>query len=169
MVLFIERSHQNESRNMKIKTFIIFLIFVILSLMIGSVQADDGSLQIDTNIQNNVKEQKEIQYIEQESELSKLFLDSTEAIVEKQQKAEEKQNLDERQNLFLVKTKSKKLLETYQPLLFTADTMVVHKKGYSVSMGNRKTPISWQMVTLSILALGVTLYSVYQVIRTRKS
>ena len=62
---------------------IIFFIFLLFSIFTGNsvVTANDGSLQIDTSLEKNTKK-TEIQYFEQESNLTKLFRPETYKLID---------------------------------------------------------------------------------------
>ncbi|QWV86606.1 type VII secretion EssA family protein [Streptococcus parasuis] len=125
------------------------------------VYANDGSLQIDANL-TTTAEKSEISYIEQESDLAKLFQSETEkSISEMQEEAEQSYRLD-KEGLFLHDIQTDSVIETYQPLLFTSKTMVHRNDNYGVSLTEKKTGLSIQMLLIIILGMTVTLYSVFR-------
>lgn len=88
-----------------------------------SAFANDGSIQIDTNLAPST-EKTEISYIEQESELALIFHSETDEVVSKVQGAAEQFYEADKTSLFLQKIETENVVETYQPLLFTPQTMV---------------------------------------------
>lgn len=125
------------------------------------VYANDGLLQIDANL-TTTAEKSEISYIEQESDLAKLFQSETEkSISEVQEEAEQTYRLD-KQGLFLHNIQTDSVIETYQPLLFTPKTMVHRNDSYGVSLTEKKTRLSLQMLLIIVLGMTVTLYSLFR-------
>lgn len=125
------------------------------------VYANDGSLQIDANL-TTTAEKSEISYIEQESDLAKLFQSETEkSISEVQEEAEQSYRLD-KEGLFLHDIQTDSVIETYQPLLFTSKTMVHRNDGYGVSLTEKKTGLSLQTLLIIVLGMMVTMYSVFR-------
>ncbi|NQK94830.1 type VII secretion protein EssA [Streptococcus suis] len=125
------------------------------------VYANDGSLQIDANL-TTTAEKSEISYIEQESDLAKLFQSETEkSISEVQEEAEQSYRLD-KQALFLHDIQTDSVIETYQPLLFTPKTMVHRNDSYGVSLTEKKTGLSLQTLLVIVLGITVTSYSLFR-------
>lgn len=124
------------------------------------VFANDGSLRIDTSLNKN-NEKTEIQYFEQEGDLSKLFQPDINKRVESVQETTQKVYESDKTSLFLEDIEVENIVESYQPLLFTQDTMVKNSESYGVSLNQKKIIISWPTVFLMIVAMGVTAYSLF--------
>ncbi|NQM14668.1 hypothetical protein HO422_11440, partial [Streptococcus suis] len=68
----------------------------------------------------------------------------------------------DKEGLFLHDIQTDSVIETYQPLLFTSKTMVHRNDNYGVSLTEKKTGLSIQMLLIIILGMTVTLYSVFR-------
>lgn len=149
------------------KSIILGATLLTISFIGISASADSGSLKIDTDIHSN-QESKELHYIEQESELAKLFrLETTEAI-QQMQEQEKESATRERNHLFLESLSSQGIIEAYQPLLFTSKTMISNTGDYHFSLSGKSPALSWQV--LGMLGLGFCLmgYSIFRVFSQRK-
>ncbi len=125
------------------------------------VFANDGSLQIDTSLDKN-NQKTELQYFEQEGDLVKLFRPETEKLVETVIKADEETYRETKTNLFVTELEKESILDSYQSLLFTPQTIVVNKSDYGVSLNQVETPLSWPVIVLSILGGAVMIYSIFR-------
>ncbi|MCP1770161.1 hypothetical protein [Streptococcus gallinaceus] len=94
----------------KLKT----LLFTVFLLPI-TVYAADGNLKIDTNIQTPT-EQRDVSYIEQETELSKLFSPEATKNINKLQDEKTEQYSKDKQALFMKKLTQENLVKQYQTL-----------------------------------------------------
>ncbi|MGT2950107.1 hypothetical protein BU202_02840 [Streptococcus cuniculi] len=142
-------------------------IILFTSCLLTSVSADSGSLKIDTNIHSN-QESKELHYIEQESELAKLFhVETTEAIQKAQDQVKETEKTD-RNHLFLSSLSSEDIVEAYQPLLFTSKTMISNTGDYHFSLSAKSPALSWQVLGMLGLGFCVMGYSIIRVFIQRK-
>ena len=102
---------------MKKNIVFIFLLFSIFTK--GSVAfANDGSLQIDTSLDKNTKK-TEIQYFEQESNLTKLFHPETYKLIDTTKKLDKEKYQLVKTNLFSTKVESENIVNEYQSALFT--------------------------------------------------
>lgn len=139
---------------------IIFFIFLLFSIFTGNsvVTANDGSLQIDTSLEKNTKK-TDIQYFEQESNLTKLFRPETYKLIDTTKKNDEEQYHLVKTNLFITKVESKKIVNDYQSVLFTSQIQINHNDKKNVSLNNVNSPVSWTVILLFILGLIVTIYS----------
>ncbi|MEY8462321.1 type VII secretion protein EssA [Streptococcus merionis] len=143
--------------------------FLLLSTCFLSVAvyADDGSLKIDTDIHSN-QESKEIHYIEQESELAKLFRAETSESIQKVQGKIKDGEKKEREHLFLERLSSEDIMEVYQPLLFTSKTMISNTGDYHISLNAKSSALSWQMLGMLSLGFCVMGYSIIRVFTRKK-
>ena len=145
------------------KTISKLFMLILLCLATGTVvYANDGSLRIDTSL-NQSTEKTDIQYFEQESDLAKLFKVETTSLVEKLQKISQESYAQDKTSIFMETIKTENIVENYQPLLFTPETMVKSKDSYGVSLNQKTSVISWQMVLLFAGGVCVMIYSVISV------
>ncbi|CAM2750660.1 MULTISPECIES: type VII secretion EssA family protein [Streptococcus] len=145
---------------MKKRVIVFSLIFWIIQGP-SLVFANDGSLQIDTSLDKN-NQKTELQYFEQEGDLVKLFRPETEKLVETVLKADEETYRETKTNLFVTELEKESILDSYQSLLFTPQTIVVNKSDYGVSLNQVETPLSWPVIVLSILGGAVMIYSIFR-------
>lgn len=142
------------------------LCFSVIVMEPSFVFANDGSLQINTDI-NQGKETKEVYYIEQETELSKLFqTETTDTISQKQAVvSEEEKSLKE--GIFLEDLPSNNWSTDYRELLFNPETELAVSSDYGVQLTEKKSGISWQMLALFGLGIVVMSWSLYQTRRQK--
>lgn len=152
---------------MKKNIVFIFLLFSIFTK--GSVAfANDGSLQIDTSLDKNTKK-TEIQYFEQESNLTKLFHPETYKLIDTTKKLDKEKYQLVKTNLFITKVESENVVNEYQSALFTNQVQINQSDKKTVSLNNVKTPVSWIAILLFILGMIVTIYSLlYKKLHTTK-
>lgn len=131
----------------------IFLIFI--SLMARTVIfANDGSLRIDTSL-NDEGQKNEIQFFEQESDLANLFQPETDELIENIQNKVKESYRSDKTELFIEKIETENIVERYQPLLFTPETMVKNNN-YGVSLRQKKQFVSWQVMLFVFIGLVLT-------------
>ncbi|MGT2715323.1 type VII secretion protein EssA [Streptococcus respiraculi] len=145
------------------------LCFLLLStcLLSVAVYADDGSLKIDTDIHSK-QESKEVHYIEQESELAKLFRADTSESIQTVQENTKNTEKKEKDNLFLGNLSSTNIMEAYQPLLFTSKTMISNTGDYHISLNEKSPALSWQVLGVLSLAFCVLGYSIIRAFTRKK-
>ena len=93
---------------MKKTIVFIFLLFSIFT-RVGVAFANDGSLQIDTSLDKNTKK-IEIQYFEQESNLTKLFHSETYKLIDTTKKMDNEKYQLVKTNLFITKVESENVV-----------------------------------------------------------
>ncbi|MDG3131454.1 type VII secretion protein EssA [Streptococcus suis] len=141
------------------KLGIIFFL-ALFSLMTRTVIfANDGSLRIDTSL-NQKSERTEIQYFEQENDLMRLFRPEIDKLVDTIQETDREAYQSDKSSLFVEKVEVKSIVNDYQPLLFTPETMIKSNDTYGVSLSQKKSSISLQMILLFIGGLLVMIYSI---------
>ena len=149
---------------MKIR-FMILVLFV--TLLPTVVRATDGSLKIDTNLQTPT-EQRDVFYIEQETSLAKLFSPEVTNKIDIMQTKELEGYTEEKNSIFMMDIKKENLVEAYQILLFTPETMVSTKTNHTITLNERTKPITWQMVLILLVGLIVMGISIYNLTRKNK-
>lgn len=152
---------------MKKAVVFIFLLFSIFT-RVSVAFANDGSLQIDTSLDKNTKK-TEIQYFEQESNLTKLFHPETYKLIDTTKKLDKEKYQLVKTNLFITKAESENVVNEYQSALFTNQVQINQSDKKTVSLNNVKTPVSWIAILLFILGMIVTIYSLlYKKLHTAK-
>lgn len=152
---------------MKNAVVFIFLLFSIFT-RVSVAFANDGSLQIDTSLDKNTKK-TEIQYFEQESNLTKLFHPETYKLIDTTKKLDKEKYQLVKTNLFITKVESENVVNEYQSALFTNQVQINQSDKKTVSLNNVKTPVSWIAILLFILGMIVTIYSLlYKKLHTAK-
>lgn len=152
---------------MKKAVVFIFLLFSIFT-RVSVAFANDGSLQIDTSLDKNTKK-TEIQYFEQESNLTKLFHPETYKLIDTTKKLDKEKYQLVKINLFITKVESENVVNEYQSALFTNQVQINQSDKKTVSLNNVKTPVSWIAILLFILGMIVTIYSLlYKKLHTAK-
>ena len=142
------------------KRVVIFSLIVLVMQVSSPVFANDGSLQIDTSLDKN-SQKTELHYFEQEGDLVKLFRPETEKLIETVLQADEENYRETKTNLFITELEKESILDSYQSLLFTPQTMVTNKADYGVSLNQVKTSLSWPVIVLSVLGGVVMIYSIF--------
>ena len=142
------------------KRVVIFSLIVLVMQVSSPVFANDGSLQIDTSLDKN-SQKTELQYFEQEGDLVKLFRPETEKLIETVLQADEENYRETKTNLFITELEKESILDSYQSLLFTPQTIVTNKADYGVSLNQVKTSLSWPVIVLSVLGGVVMIYSIF--------
>ena len=148
----------------------IVFIFLLFSIFTGEsvAFANDGSLQIDTSLDKNTKK-TEIQYFEQEGNLTKLFRPETYKLIDTTKKVDEEKYQLVKTNLFIKKVETENIVNDYQSALFTSQIQVNHSDKKNVSLNNVNSPVSWTAILLFILGVIVTIYSlIYKILHTFK-
>ncbi|WP_155974073.1 type VII secretion protein EssA [Streptococcus ruminantium] len=130
------------------------------------VFANDGSLQINTDI-NQGKETKEVYYIEQETELSKLFNAETTALIAHKQELTLSEEKSLKEGIFLEDLPSNNWSTDYRELLFNPETELAVSSDYGVQLTEKKPGISWQMLALFCLGIVVMSWSLVQTRRQK--
>ena len=152
---------------MKKAVVFIFLLFSIFT-RVSVAFANDGSLQIDTSLDKNTKK-TEIQYFEQESNLTKLFHPETYKLIDTTKKLDKEKYQLVKTNLFITKVESENVVNEYQSALFTNQVQINQSDKKTVSLNNVKTPVSWIAILLFILGMIITIYSLlYKKLHTAK-
>lgn len=144
----------------------LFFLLLVSLLTNTVVFANDGSLRIDTSLDQNA-EKFGIQYFEQEADLAKLFQPEMGKLIGELQEVSKKQYDDDKSSLFIKKIKTENIVDSYQPLLFVSQTMVKSDDSQSIMINQKKQVISWQMIAIFILGILFTGYALSNV-KTKK-
>lgn len=146
----------------------LLILFCLMTFLEPSVAfATDGSLEIKTDISEGQTD-KEIYYIEQEEDLSRLFsLDLTKAIVAYQAERVQEE-VQEKEVLFLNPSPKTDTVALYQGLLFNPDTQLQSKEDYGITLSQKKPSLSPWVVGLLLLGGVVTVLSLYASMKGRR-
>ena len=138
-------------------------IFLSLVLSFSIVKAsEDGKLKIDIEIHKE-KTSKGINYFEQDTELSKLFLiDANYNVNKEKEKFKTGENL-EKNELFTNKFTQDSFVQSTRLLLFNSKLNIKPAVNYQMSIYENKNYISWQAVVVLSIGVIIMIFSVYQV------
>lgn len=138
-------------------------IFLSLVLSFSIVKAsEDGKLKIDMEIHKE-KSSKGINYFEQDTELSKLFLvDTNDNVNKEKEKFKAEENVDKNE-LFTSKVTQDSFVQSTRLLLFNSKLNIKPAVNYQMSIHKNKNYISWQAVVVLSIGVIIMIFSVYQV------
>lgn len=138
-------------------------IFLSLVLSFSIVKAsEDGKLKIDMEIHKE-KSSKGINYFEQDTELSKLFLvDTNDNVNKEKEKFKAGENVDKNE-LFTSKVTQDSFVQSTRLLLFNSKLNIKPAVNYQMSIHKNKNYISWQAVVVLSIGVIIMIFSVYQV------
>lgn len=138
-------------------------IFLSLVFSFSIVTAsEDGKLKIDMEIHKE-KNSNGINYFEQDTELSKLFLVDTNDNVNKEKekfKTEENSNKNE---LFINNVAQDSFVQSNRLLLFNSKLNIKPAVNYQMSINENKNNISLETVFVLSIGVIIMIFSVYQV------
>ena len=141
------------------------LIPTILSCIVffqQDVYAEDGSLKIDTRISESAY-QKESFYIEQETELTKLF---NEALVKNISEQKEKESISykkDRALIFDIEIKKETELDNYKKNIFLESQLKGNSENTKIILKEKKSVFNWQNILIIIGAFFVMTLSIVKV------
>lgn len=143
-------------------------IFLSLVLSFSIVKAsEDGKLKIDMEIHKE-KSSKGINYFEQDTELSKLFLvDTNDNVNKEKEKFKAGENVDKNE-LFTSKVTQDSFVQSTRLLLFNSKLNIKPAVNYQMSIHENKNYISWQVVVVLSIGVIIMIFSVYQVFSKKK-
>lgn len=126
------------------------------------VYAEDGSLKIDTRISESAY-QKESFYIEQETELTKLF---NEALVKNISEQKEKESISykkDRALIFDIEIKKETELDNYKKNIFLESQLKGNSENTKIILKEKKSVFNWQNILIIIGAFFVMTLSIVKV------
>ena len=141
------------------------LILTILSCIVffqQDVYAEDGSLKIDTRISESAY-QKESFYIEQETELTKLF---NEALVKNISEQKEKESISYKKDkalIFDMEIKKETELDNYKKNIFLESQLKGNSENTKIILKEKKSVFNWQNILIIIGAFFVMTLSIVKV------
>lgn len=143
-------------------------IFLSLVLSFSIVKAsEDGKLKIDIEIHKE-KTSKGVNYFEQDTELSKLFLVDTNDNVNKEKEKFKTEENSDKNELFINNVAQDSFVQSNRLLLFNSKLNIKPVVNYQMSIHENKNNISWQTVVILSIGVIIMIFSVYQVFSKKK-
>lgn len=141
------------------------VIPIILSCIVffqQDVYAEDGSLKIDTKISESAY-QKESFYIEQETELTKLFNEALAKNISEQKEKESISYKKDRALIFDIEIKKETELDNYKKNIFLESQQKGNSENTKIILKEKKSVFSWQNILIIIGAFFVMTLSIVKV------
>ena len=141
------------------------VIPIILSCILffqQDVYAEDGALKIDTRISQSAY-QKESFYIEQETELTKLFNEALAKNISEQKEKESISYKKDRALIFDIEIKKETELDNYKKSIFLANQQKGHSENTKIILKEKKSVFNWQNILIIIGAFFVMTLSIVKV------
>lgn len=143
-------------------------IFLSLVLSFSIVKAsEDGKLKIDMEIHKE-KTSKGINYFEQDTELSKLFLVDTNDNVNKEKEIFKAGENVDKNKLFTNKVTQDSFVQSTRLLLFNSKLNLKPAVNYQMSIHENRNYISLQAIVVLSIGVIIMIFSVYQVFSKKK-
>lgn len=141
------------------------VILTILSCIVffqQDVYAEDGSLKIDTRISESAY-QKESFYIEQETELTKLFNEALAKNISEQKEKESISYKKDRALIFDIEIKKETELDNYKKNIFLESQQKGNSENTKIILKEKKNVFNWQNILIIIGAFFVMILSIVKV------
>ena len=141
------------------------VILTILSCIVffqQDVYAEDGSLKIDTRISESAY-QKESFYIEQETELTKLFNEALAKNISEQKEKESISYKKDRALIFDIEIKKETDLDNYKKNIFFESQQKGNSENTKIILKEKKNVFNWQNILIIIGAFFVMILSIVKV------
>ena len=141
------------------------VILTILSCIVffqQDVYAEDGSLKIDTRISESAY-QKESFYVEQETELTKLFNEALTKNISKQKEKESISYKKDKALIFDIEIKKETELDNYKKNIFLTNQQKGNSENTKIILKEKKSVFNWQNILIIIGAFFVMTLSIVKV------
>ena len=141
------------------------VIPIILSCILffqQDVYAEDGALKIDTRISQSAY-QKESFYIEQETELTKLFNEALAKNISEQKEKESISYKKDRALIFDIEIKKETELDNYKKNIFLESQQKGNSENTKIILKEKKSVFNWQNILIIIGAFFVMTLSIVKV------
>ena len=141
------------------------VIPIILSCILFFQQdayAEDGALKIDTRISQSAY-QKESFYVEQETELTKLFNEALTKNISKQKEKESISYKKDKALIFDMEIKKETELDNYKKSIFLANQQKGNSENTKIILKEKKSVFNWQNILIIIGAFFVMTLSIVKV------
>ena len=141
------------------------VIPIILSCILffqQDVYAEDGALKIDTRISQSAY-QKESFYVEQETELTKLFNEVLTKNISKQKEKESISYKKDKALIFDIEIKKETELDNYKKNIFLTNQQKGNSENTKIILKEKKSVFNWQNILIIIGAFFVMTLSIVKV------
>ena len=141
------------------------VIPIILSCIVffqQDVYAEDGALKIDTRISQSAY-QKESYYVEQETELTKLFNEALTKNISEQKEKESISYKKDKALIFDIEIKKETELDNYKKNIFLANQQKGNSENTKIILKEKKSVFNWQNILIIIGAFFVMTLSIVKV------
>ena len=141
------------------------VIPIILSCILffqQDVYAEDGALKIDTRISQSAY-QKESYYVEQETELTKLFNEALTKNISEQKEKESISYKKDKALIFDIEIKKETELNNYKKNIFLTNQQKGNSENTKIILKERKSVFNWQNILIIIGAFFVMTLSIVKV------
>ena len=141
------------------------VILTILSCIVffqQDVYAEDGALKIDTRISQSAY-QKESYYVEQETELTKLFNEALAKNISEQKEKESISYKKDKALIFDIEIKKETELDNYKKSIFLANQQKGNSENTKIILKEKKSVFNWQNILIIIGAFFVMTLSIVKV------
>ena len=126
------------------------------------VYAEDGALKIDTRISQSAY-QKESYYVEQETELTKLFNEALAKNISEQKEKESISYKKDRALIFDIEIKKETELDNYKKNIFLESQQKGNSENTKIILKEKKSVFNWQNILIIIGAFFVMTLSIVKV------
>ena len=141
------------------------VIPIILSCILffqQDVYAEDGALKIDTRISQSAY-QKESFYVEQETELTKLFNEALTKNISEQKEKESISYKKDKALIFDIEIKKETELDNYKKNIFLTNQQKGNSENTKIILKEKKSVFNWQNILIIIGAFFVMTLSIVKV------
>lgn len=141
------------------------VIPIILSCILffqQDVYAEDGALKIDTRISQSAY-QKESFYVEQETELTKLFNEALTKNISEQKEKESISYKKDKALIFDIEIKKETELDNYKKNIFLTNQQKGNSENTKIILKEKKSVFNWQNILIIIGAFFVMSLSIVKV------
>ena len=141
------------------------VIPIILSCILffqQDVYAEDGALKIDTRISQSAY-QKESFYVEQETELTKLFNEALTKNISEQKEKESISYKKDKALIFDMEIKKETELDNYKKNIFLTNQQKGNSENTKIILKEKKSVFNWQNILIIIGAFFVMSLSIVKV------
>lgn len=141
------------------------VIPIILSCILFFQQnayAEDGALKIDTRISQSAY-QKESFYVEQETELTKLFNEALTKNISEQKEKESISYKKDKALIFDIEIKKETELDNYKKNIFLTNQQKGNSENTKIILKEKKSVFNWQNILIIIGAFFVMTLSIVKV------
>ena len=141
------------------------VIPIILSCILffqQDVYAEDGALKIDTRISQSAY-QKESYYVEQETELTKLFNEALTKNISEQKEKESISYKKDKALIFDIEIKKETELDNYKKNIFLTNQQKGNSENTKIILKEKKSVFNWQNILIIIGAFFVMTLSIVKV------